>query len=141
MNSRNTQESRSESNPTLCPTSDSITESEVRKIKTDYFIIYSLCRRSSSSFGLYLLFFLFFGFLYFITTLYGVYLKQYPSRGIVGFALVGLFIVLGLAAAITACNETGNNIHGIMCYCCCYCFTATAVTATDAASAQAVLYE
>lgn len=82
-------------------------QNEVRELRKQYYQIYALCARSSLSFGLYLLLFLFFGFLYAFVTLYTVYLNQYPPTGYVGFVLVGILTGLGLAAVITTCNETG----------------------------------
>ena len=89
---------------------DHTSEHGIREMRDKYRHLYGVCSRSSLSFGLYLLFFLYFGFLYAVVTLYSVYLGEYPSKGLMGFVFVGFFVSLSLGAAITACNETGNDL-------------------------------
>ena len=84
-----------------------IPPTETKLSREQYYQMYAICARSSCGYGLYLLFFISFGFLYAFAMIYGIYLGQYPNAGIVGFVLVGLFMVLELAWALTACNETG----------------------------------
>lgn len=93
--------SSSRSSPT------SATDTNIKALRNTYYHIHAICRRSSRSFGWYLLFFVIFGFLYTIATIYGIYLGQYPTQGIAGFVFVGLFIALGLGAVLTASNESG----------------------------------
>jgi hypothetical protein len=107
MNSRSSQENRQA--PEKCgAVSDCLSDDQIRGLQDQYYQMYALCARSSISYGLYLLFFICFGFLYAISTIYGIYVGEYPSSGIVGFVFVGFFMFVGLGAAITACNETGR---------------------------------
>ena len=87
---------------------DYISDDSVRELRHQYYKIYALCSRSSESFGLYLLFFLCFGVVYAFGTIYSIYLKQYPSQGLIGFVVVGIVTVLGLAVSLAVCNETGR---------------------------------
>jgi hypothetical protein len=90
-----------------CQTAECISNEVIKDLNDQYHKIYTLCRDTSLRSGLYILFFLCFGFLYAFTTLYGIYLGEYPSKDIAGFVVVGLFLAIGLGATLTACNETG----------------------------------
>ena len=80
----------------------------VSELQARYYIMYAVCLRTSQKFGLYFLFYIVFGCLYAFTAIYGSYLGQYPTFGVIGFVLVGLFVAFGLGGSLTACNETGE---------------------------------
>ena len=80
----------------------------VSELQARYYIMYAVCLRTSQKFGLYFLFYIVFGCLYAFTAIYGSYLGQYPTFGVIGFVLVGLFVACGLGGSLTACNETGE---------------------------------
>ena len=80
-----------------------------------YYQLYTMCLRTSKSCGFYFLFFLTFGGVYAFATIYSIYLGFYPTRGLLGFVFVGLVMLLGLGAILTACNETGNCLRSFFC--------------------------
>mmetsp|Transcript_27621 Transcript_27621/g.51590 ORF Transcript_27621/g.51590 Transcript_27621/m.51590 type:complete len:420 (+) Transcript_27621:264-1523(+) len=79
-------------------------------LKEQYYQLYAICARTSVNYGHYLLFFFAFGILYAFTVIFGIYVGQYPTNGIIGFVVVGLFMVLELGLAITSCNEAGHLV-------------------------------
>ena len=82
----------------------------VTKLEDRYYDLYAICRRTSQSSGLYLLYFISFGFMFAFSTVYGIYLGLYPTKGIAAFVLVGVVVVVELSLVLALTNETGE-IH------------------------------
>ena len=78
-----------------------------QKFRCKYYKIFGLCMRTSTNYGLYILFIIAFGGLYTFGTIYSIYLGQYPTSGLIGFVIVGFFMFLGVGFILTVCNETG----------------------------------
>ena len=81
---------------------------KVLQLQESYYRLYALCYRSSQRIGIYVLYFIFFGFFYAFATIIGIYMDEYPTDGLLGFFIAGFVISFGLGAVLTACNETGE---------------------------------